>query len=79
MARRSSLLVLLVGWLVIAVGALPAQVQRVALVEGNGAYQAAPRRVNPVPDANAVARVLTGHGFRVPRAGHRAAARPRAT
>ena len=54
----------LLAVLVLFVLAAPGQAQRrVALVVGNGAYQAVPQLANPVPDAVAVARVLQAAGF----------------
>ena len=47
------------------VAALPAAAQRVALVVGNGAYQAVPRLANPPRDAEEVSKALRALGFRV--------------
>lgn len=54
----AALVMLLGGW------TEAARAQRVALVVGNGAYQAVPRLANPAADAAAVAEVLRGSGFR---------------
>jgi len=62
----SAVLGLVIG-LACMLSVAPAEARRVALVVGNGAYEAVPRLVNPLPDANAVAGVLAGHGFTVTR------------
>ncbi|WP_270938477.1 caspase family protein, partial [Falsiroseomonas oryzae] len=63
--RRTLFLVVFMALFGAAASAFAQPGARVALVVGNGAYQAVPRLANPTRDAEDVAQALRGLGFRV--------------